>query len=219
MGGGVQTGDIIPYLWSHGKQTMTTGCDCTGYLAPILGGGHGWLQGRYGKATDQLMSARLVLANGTAIFVSKDENADLFWAIRGAGHNFGIVTQATVRVYDRQPEQDQWAATSFVYGHDRLEDVASILNDWIDQEDRPEELTHYGIFAHNPDVDLRNVSTIVLHVRLYLNTAARHNPLGLLSRFLHSSQVYRPALRPFTGCYRKQRNGPCGRQRTHPGDS
>lgn len=99
--GGALTGDIIPYLWFHGKQTTTTGCDCVGYMAPILGGGHGWLQGRYGLEADQLISTRLVLANGTVTTVSEESNPDLFWAIRGAGHNFGFVTQAKMRIYDR----------------------------------------------------------------------------------------------------------------------
>jgi FAD/FMN-containing dehydrogenase len=43
--GGILNGDIMSYLWLHGKQTMTTGCDCVGYISPILGGGHGWFQG------------------------------------------------------------------------------------------------------------------------------------------------------------------------------
>jgi FAD/FMN-containing dehydrogenase len=43
--GGVLNGNIMSYLWAHGKQTMTTGCDCVGYISPILGGGHGWFQG------------------------------------------------------------------------------------------------------------------------------------------------------------------------------
>jgi FAD/FMN-containing dehydrogenase len=43
--GGILNGDIMSYLWPLGKQTMTTGCDCVGYISPILGGGHGWFQG------------------------------------------------------------------------------------------------------------------------------------------------------------------------------
>lgn len=61
-------------------------------LSPILGGGHGWLQGRYGLASDNLVSANMVLADGTTTTVSSENNSDLFWAARGAGHNIGIVT-------------------------------------------------------------------------------------------------------------------------------
>lgn len=156
--GGVLNGDTITYLWSQGKQTATTGCDCVGYIAPILGGGHGWLQGRYGLAADQLISARMVLANGTAITVSEENNPDLFWGIRGAGHNFGIVTQVKLKIYDREPEQDQWAASGFVFTHDKLEQVFTIANEWLESPERPAEMIHYGVFAFNPQVDPANVS-------------------------------------------------------------
>ena len=69
-------------------------CECVGYTAVLLGGGHGILQGRYGLIADQLVSARMVLANGSAVTVSADSHPELFWAIRGAGHNFGIVVES-----------------------------------------------------------------------------------------------------------------------------
>lgn len=156
--GGVMNGDLIRTLWDHGKQTVTTGCDCVGFIAPVLGGGHGWLQGRYGLPADQLLSARMVLANGTAITVSDEEHADLFWAIRGAGHNFGVVTEIKVRIYDREPELDQWAASGFVFTQDKLEEVFAVANEWLASPNRPMELVHYGVFAFNPEVDPVNVS-------------------------------------------------------------
>src|ERR1700753_1122435 len=65
-------------------------CECVGVTAPMLGGGHGWNQGKYGLPADQVVEARIVLSNGTAVTVSDTYNPDLFWAIRGAGHNFGL---------------------------------------------------------------------------------------------------------------------------------
>ncbi|KAF1925914.1 FAD-binding domain-containing protein [Didymella exigua CBS 183.55] len=114
----------------NGDLTATTGCDCVGFIAPILGGGHGYNQGRYGKATDQLLSARIVLTNGTAINISQEDNPDLFWAIRGAGHNFGIMTRAKLRKYDVEPGQHQWAASGFILSYDKLEALYAIANDW-----------------------------------------------------------------------------------------
>ena len=156
--GGVLNGDLVSYLWAQGKQTMSTGCDCVGYIAPILGGGHGWLQGRYGLAADQLLSARLVLANSTAVEVSQTHNPDLFWAIRGAGHNFGIVTQAKLRIYDVEPGQEQWAASGFVFTHDKLEALFAVANDVLESPNRPVEMAYYLVFAFNPDVDANHVS-------------------------------------------------------------
>ncbi|KAF2998623.1 hypothetical protein E8E13_007204 [Curvularia kusanoi] len=151
--GGVQNGDLVSYLWARGKQTATTGCDCVGYIAPILGGGHGWLRGRYGLAADQLLSARLVLANGTVVEASEVENPDLFWALRGAGHNFGVVTQAKLRIYDVPPSERQWTASGFVFKEDKLEALFEVANEVLDDPERPAELTYYFVFAFNREVD------------------------------------------------------------------
>ncbi|KAF2641134.1 FAD-binding domain-containing protein [Massarina eburnea CBS 473.64] len=153
IGGGVLNGDLIPTLWNQGKQTTTTGCDCVGYVAPVLGGGHGWLQGRYGLATDQLLSARMVLANGSAITVSDQKNEDLFWAIRGAGHNFGVVTEIKVKIYDVGEEQKQWAVSGFTFEQEKLESVFAVANTWLESKDRPKEMVHFGLFGFNYELD------------------------------------------------------------------
>lgn len=67
-------------------------------VGATLGGGIGRLNGKHGLVLDALLSARIVLANGTLLEVSKTKNADLFWAVRGAGQNFGVITSATYRV-------------------------------------------------------------------------------------------------------------------------
>lgn len=149
----MQNGALIRTLWAAGKQTVTTGCDCVGYVAPVLGGGHGWLQGRYGLAADQLLEARVVLADGSVVTASDEENEELFWALRGAGHNFGIATQIKMRVYERDAAQDEWAASGFVFRQERLEDVFTIANGWLANPERPVQLLHYGVFAWNPEVD------------------------------------------------------------------
>jgi hypothetical protein len=78
--------------------------------------------------------------------------------MRGAGHNFGIVTQAKIRIYDRQPALDQWSIRGFIFTHDKMEDVMAIANTWLQSSDRPVPMNHYGIFAFNPEIDAINVS-------------------------------------------------------------
>lgn len=156
IGGGTLNGDVLDYLWTHGKQTTTTACACVGYVSPILGGGHGWNQGRYGLAADQLISARMVLANGTAITVD-ERNPDLFWAIRGAGHNFGLVTQAEIKIYDRKPSLDAWTVDVFQFTHDKMESIVDIVNTWLGSANRPVELEHYLMFYFDSKVDPANV--------------------------------------------------------------
>ena len=79
----------------------TGSCSCVGFVGGSLGGGVGRLQGLHGLIIDNLISAQLVTAAGDLISVSETENPDLFWGLRGAGVDFGIVLWATFRIADR----------------------------------------------------------------------------------------------------------------------
>ncbi|CAG8973974.1 hypothetical protein HYALB_00010094 [Hymenoscyphus albidus] len=139
IGGGANVADTVNKFASLGKRTVTGICECVGFSAPALGGGHGWLQGQYGLMADQVTSARLVLSNGEAVTVSEKSNKDLFWAIRGAGHNFGLVTEWEYHVYDDNPS---WSYETFVYTGDKLEALYNLANKTM--RDQPPELVHWG---------------------------------------------------------------------------
>jgi hypothetical protein len=66
-----------------------------------LGGGYGWLMGRHGMAIDNVQQVTLVTAAGEILTVSDDSNPDLFWAIRGGGTNFGVVTEFVYRLHEQ----------------------------------------------------------------------------------------------------------------------
>lgn len=131
-------------------------CECTGLVAPMLGGGHDFLKGRYGLLADNLISANMVLANGSAITVSESQHPDLFWAIRGAGHNFGVVTSFQYKIYDRAPENELWAYDSMVVSIDKLETVYEEAEK--QRQGAPVELGHWGSTLVLPDVDPKVVS-------------------------------------------------------------
>ena len=88
----------------------------------LLGGGHSWLQGQYRLAADSVIEAKLVLANASVITVSDSSHPYLFWALKGAGHNFGIVTEWKHRIYDVDAPKP-WAYETFPFTHDKLEDL------------------------------------------------------------------------------------------------
>jgi FAD/FMN-containing dehydrogenase len=74
-----------------------------GFAGFTLGGGYGLLSPSYGLSVDNLLSAQVVLFDGTLVTASKEEHADLFWALKGGGGNFGVVVSLTVRLHTIQP--------------------------------------------------------------------------------------------------------------------
>jgi FAD/FMN-containing dehydrogenase len=88
---------------AHGLATTGGTVGDTGIAGLTLGGGFGWLEGKIGMTVDNLLGADVVLATGESVRASADENPDLFWALRGGGGNFGIVTSFTYRLHEIGP--------------------------------------------------------------------------------------------------------------------
>jgi FAD/FMN-containing dehydrogenase len=121
----------------------------------MLGGGHGYLQGQHGLVTDQLVEARMVLADGKAVTVSQNSYPDLFWGIRGAGHNFGIVTESKHKIYDVLPNST-WAYEAFTFTGDKLEALYSLTNEML--KTQPAHVMHWGLILRIPAIDAVHAS-------------------------------------------------------------
>ena len=101
---GATLADFDGAVQAHGLATPVGINSTTGIAGLTLGGGFGWLTRKYGMTVDNLVSADLITADGKRIRASESENADLFWAIRGGGGNFAIVTQFEFNLHEVGPE-------------------------------------------------------------------------------------------------------------------
>ncbi|KAL4969812.1 FAD-binding oxidoreductase [Aspergillus stella-maris] len=103
VGPGIRIGDVYDPVYNAGYQLPTGVCAAVSVIGATLGAGVGRLQGANGLMLDALLSARVVTASGEVLETSSTSNPDLFWALRGAGQNFGIVTSATYKLFPLTP--------------------------------------------------------------------------------------------------------------------
>ena len=142
---GATLGDIDAALQAHGLIAPVGINSTTGIAGLTLGGGFGWLTRKYGMTIDNLVSADVVLANGNTVRASNTENEDLFWALRGGGGNFGIVTQFEFNLHQVGPEI---FAGLVVFPLEQAKQVLTRYRDFV--ESAPEELTVWVVLRKAP---------------------------------------------------------------------
>ena len=143
--GGVTWREFNRETQARGLATTSGVISTTGIAGLTLGGGLGWLMAKYGLATDNLIAAEVVTAAGEIVRASKDENADLFWALQGGGGNFGAVSWFEYRLHPVRAVTSGMIAFPFENARDVLKffrDISSGL---------PDELTIFGGLLHAPD--------------------------------------------------------------------
>jgi FAD/FMN-containing dehydrogenase len=127
-GGGVTWGELDDATQRHGLAVTGGRVPTTGIGGLTLGSGSGWLERTLGLTCDSLMSARVVLADGSLVTASPFQNEDLFWGVRGGGGNFGVVTEFTYELHEIGPIV---LGGMIMYTRERAAEVARAYRDYI----------------------------------------------------------------------------------------
>jgi FAD/FMN-containing dehydrogenase len=145
---GALWGDFDGAAQAHGLASPAGIVTHTGVAGLTLGGGFGWLSRRWGLTVDNLLSVQVLLADGSVVRAAADENQDLFWAVRGGGGNFGIVTNFEFRLHRLGREV---LAGPLLYTADQARDVFGFYAEFI--KDAPDELSVYLNLRTAPNLD------------------------------------------------------------------
>ncbi|KAI6085187.1 FAD-binding domain-containing protein [Hypoxylon rubiginosum] len=133
--GGVSVDEVVTALWDQGYVTTTGSSGSVGLTGLALGGGHGRYEGLYGLISDNVIHLNVVLADGSTVPVNETSYEDLFWAMKGAGHNFGIVTSLRLKIYPKQIAT--WHYHNYLWTQDKLEAVFEEMNRVQDHGNAP----------------------------------------------------------------------------------
>jgi len=145
VGAGCLLKDVDGATQQHGLATVLGFVSETGVAGLTLGGGFGYLTRRFGWAVDNLEEVEVVTADGKIRIANRDENADLFWALRGGGGNFGVVTRFTFRLYEVGPSI---TGGLIIWDADQADEVLAGYRELT--ESAPRELTAAAVIRLAP---------------------------------------------------------------------
>ena len=147
VGPGVTWGEFDRATQQHGLATTGAIISQVGVGGFTLGGGLGWLHRSLGAASDNLITVEIVTADGEVKRVSPKQHPDLFWALRGAGSNFGVVTSFEFQLHPVGPEI---LAGLVFYPFEKIKEVVQFYRNYI--RDAPDELGTWLLFRRAPPI-------------------------------------------------------------------
>ena len=155
-GGGATWNDFDAACQRHGLATPGGTFGTTGIAGLTLGGGLGHLMGRFGLTLDNLVRAEVVTAGGEILLADEGTNSDLFWALRGGGGNFGVVTRFVYRLHE---VRGLAAGGLLTYDFARAGEVLRRAREIVDGT--PDELTSFFLFGRDGATGERHVAVTV----------------------------------------------------------
>ncbi|KAJ2997448.1 hypothetical protein NUW58_g649 [Xylaria curta] len=160
IGPGVKIGDLISGISEAGYQMPVGSCPQVSVIGATVGAGIGLFQGLFGLMIDALMSIRLVTANGEVTEASVSQNAELFFGVRGAGSNFGIITSATYKLF-KAINDGQVFTADIIYPESMRSNYFNVLKSYEDT--MPPELAIATIINWNADSNQTQVIAMFVY--------------------------------------------------------
>lgn len=130
--GGAKWADVDAVAAQHGLAVVGATVGQLGVGGTTLGGGIGWLTGKYGLSVDNLLEVEIILADASITTASETENSDLFWAIRGAGQDFGVITKF---IFKAHPQENDVFAGIIYLNPDKMPALVKFANDFDSSND------------------------------------------------------------------------------------
>jgi FAD/FMN-containing dehydrogenase len=154
--GGLTWAELNEATAEHGLAVTGGAVSTTGIAGLTLGGGLGWLMAKHGLAADNVLAFELVDAHGEVLDVTEESDADLFWALRGGGGNFGIVTSFVYRLHPLA------MVTGGLIAHpiDAAPELLRFYRDAVAES--PDDLTVFAALVHAPDGSGMKLSALVV---------------------------------------------------------
>lgn len=147
--GGVTCGEMDSATQKYGLAAPLPTVSSIGVIGAALGGGGGYLTRKYGLTLDNVISAEVVTADGRVLKASSEENPGLFWAIRGGGGNFGVVTSMEIRLHEVGP---QVLSGQIIYPFDNAGEHLRFVRDFLSEA--PDEFQCYPFCFKVPPIEL-----------------------------------------------------------------
>jgi FAD/FMN-containing dehydrogenase len=144
VAGGTIWRDVVDAAVGHGLAALHGSAADVGVVGYSLGGGIGWLARKHGLSSSSVLAAEVVTADGDVVRTDRETNADLFWALRGGGGSFGVVTEVEIALYPVAEAYAGW----LMWPYDRAVDVLARWAEWA--RDMPDEVTSVGRLLQIP---------------------------------------------------------------------
>ncbi len=194
---GATLADFDKETQRYGLATPTGINSTTGISGLTLGGGFGWLTRKYGLTIDNLVSAKVVTAEGKKLRANENKNSDLFWAIRGGGGNFGVVTDFE---YNLHPVGPEVLAGLLVFPFTEVNSLLQQYREFV--KDAPKELNLWVVLRHAPPLpflpeDIHGKMVVVMAAFYDGDISQGQKLIDLIRKFgkLHGEHI---GMQPYT---------------------